>query len=410
MNVPKDKITFEEIEEDTAPEEAKEETVTQNLSRETIEKILENEGDKTLFDLPEDNIPPVEENVSPGGVNITEDLENIAQEEENIPKEEVPQEETIIIKDEELKVEETAEQAVIEKITEPEPEPVNTLYIKYETELLERNKLLVARFEQFQDETSETVAQEVQKTDIVKEIIEHCDYMEEYSKQMSFEIITGIYNTIKLIFSRNREESLANINLLKDSINLVESLIKGEDFSRFDAVMKEMESLKTHYRNEILEEESLEKANKEKTEIEKHLITKYSDADQRQKLLILKQRILEVENIFNSLESIKGEYQAYEALRQLSHTFAHFKEMVNVARSLEMRKIAQLTEASYIFIKFIQNYRLNPFEEEIKEVLSYIIYNFKLMFLDKPTKDIDLFISYLNDPVKIFEKKKKKNN
>ena len=149
-------------------------------------------------------------------------------------------------------------------------------------------------------------------------------------------------------------------------------------------------------------------AEKETDELEAYMITKQYDKSDRQKLSQIKQNILDIETVFKSLEDIKGKFQAYEALRRLSHTFAHLKELVSVANMLEMRKLSQLAEASYIFIKFIQNYRMNPFESDITEVFKYIIYNFKLIFLDKPTKDIDLLISYLNDPVKIFEKKEKK--
>ena len=119
----------------------------------------------------------------------------------------------------------------------------------------------------------------------------------------------------------------------------------------------------------------------------------------------MKDRIMDIESIFKSLDNIKGKYQAYDALRILSHTYNRLKEIAKIANGLEMRKLSQLTEASYIFIKFVQNYRLDPLDNDIKEILKYIIYNFKLIYLDKPTKDIDVFISYLNDPVKIFGSK-----
>ena len=125
---------------------------------------------------------------------------------------------------------------------------------------------------------------------------------------------------------------------------------------------------------------------------------------------MLKQYILELEKIFNSLDGIKSEFQIYEALRKLSSTFVRFKEMVNISRILNIRKLAQLSEASYIFVKFLQNYRLDPYDEDVREIFKFIIFNFKLIFLDKPTKDIDAFISILNDPVQVFSKTKKKKN
>ena len=134
---------------------------------------------------------------------------------------------------------------------------------------------------------------------------------------------------------------------------------------------------------------------------------KYQDAPSREQLIKLKHNILEVEKTFNSLKEIEGDYQTYEALRRLSGTFSHLKEIVNISNILNLEQMAKLSEANYIFIKFLQNYRLNPFDKEIKEILKYMVYNFKLIFLDKPTRDLDLFISYLNDPVKIFEQTKK---
>ena len=70
--------------------------------------------------------------------------------------------------------------------------------------------------------------------------------------------------------------------------------------------------------------------------------------------------------------------------------------------------MAQLSEASYIFIKYIQNYRIDPFGSDVKEILNYIIVNFKLLFLGKTSEDIEVFISYLNNPDKIFTEKNKK--
>ena len=73
-----------------------------------------------------------------------------------------------------------------------------------------------------------------------------------------------------------------------------------------------------------------------------------------------------------------------------------------------MKKLMQMSESGYIFVKFLQNYRINPVTIETKEIFGYIIYNLKALVIGKPVDDIDLFISYLNDPVKIFSKTAKK--
>jgi hypothetical protein len=194
--------------------------------------------------------------------------------------------------------------------------------------------------------------------------------------------------------------------LFRDAIKLIEGLIKGDEVQDLNTTIKAIEEIRNGLMEKSKQRETQEKLNKEKVQIERHLTEKYTDVNQRHKLLVMKDEVLEIENIFKSLETIKGKYQAYDALRTLSHTFSRLKEIAKIANNLEMRKMSQLTEASYIFIKFIQNYRMDPLDAEIKEIFKYIIYNFKLIYLDKPTKDIDVFISYLNDPIKIFADKK----
>jgi hypothetical protein len=327
-------------------------------------------------------------------------------------KEEIKKEVPEIVEEE--KHEEAA--AVIEECSEEIPEESesveveNSVYMQYESELFSRDEWLGACFDEMKSLNREDENFEERREELIKEITENSAYMEAYSQKMSFEVITSIYNVMNMTFS-SYGKTVGNeiLALFKNAISLVESLIKGEDYAGFDNVIKSLEMLKNTLIDSRKEEISVdEKEEKEADELETYMSAKQYDTNDRQKLSQLKQNILDVENVFKSLDDIKGKYQAYEALRRLSHTFEHLKELVGIANALEMRKLSQLAEASYIFIKFIQNYRMNPFESEISEVFKYIIYNFKLIFLDKPTKDIDLLISYLNDPVKIFEKKNRK--
>lgn len=374
-----------EKQEKETPETIEEETeITEEINEDMSEEIVLEE--RETVDLQEEQAVISEENI-----------EEIITEEKT---EEIISEE----KEESLTEEEISELTETVEFSEAE----NSVYMKYETELLSSNVLLRNNLGELGDLKPEDENYMDRKNVLIKEIVDSSVYMEEYSKKMSFEIITGIYGVMSNTFSTyGRTVGSEIIALFKDSINLVESLIKGEDFAGYDSVIKSLDVLKQALldikridRREEIPEES-------KDELDEKLLSKEYDTNERQKLAILKQNILDVENVFKSIEEIKGKYQAYEALRRLSHTFAHFKELVSIANSLDMRRMSQLAEASYIFVKFIQNYRMNPFESEVAEVFKYIIYNFKLIFLDKPTKDIDLLISYLNDPVKIFEKKEK---
>lgn len=385
-----------EIPAEKIPEEIEEEKIVNIIQPEekAKEEVEEDEEGKTQ-DIKQEIEQPSEEHKEEV---IEEVIEQPKEEKEIIPPEEKKEAPGEIGKEEKT-VEETIEE---EQLVEVE----NSVYMQYETELFSRNERMVAYFEELKGLNPERLDFEETRNSILKEIIDNSFYMEEYSRKMSFEVITGIYNVIFMTFSLyGNTVGIEILALFKSSIKLIEGLIKGEDIDGFDNIMKSLETLKNTLIDSGREAERTETQVSEREMPDEFLITKHYDTSERQKLTQLKQNILSVENIFKSLEDIKGKFQAYEALRRLSHTFAYLKELVSIANALELRKISQLAEASYIFIKFIQNYRMNPFESEISEVFKYIIYNFKLIFLDKPTKDIDLFISYLNDPVKIFEKK-----
>lgn len=380
--VPGTENETEESIEELVPDEDKVELITEKIPEET-------EKDETVEEV----------------IVQKEETEATAEEEKTEETKEVPEEKT------EEKTEEATEEKTEEVMEESDTMEIeNSVYMQYETELFTRNEWLVACFDELKGLNREQENFEKRRDELITEITDNSAYMEEYSRKMSFEVITGIYNVMNMTFSSfGRTVGNEILTLFKNSINLIESLIKGEDFDGFDNIIKSLEMLKNTLidsRKEGIKTES--EPEKEEDELESYMVTKQYNTSERQKLTQLKQNILDVETVFKSLEDIKGKFQAYEALRRLSHTFAHLKELVSIANTLEMRKLSQLAEASYIFIKFIQNYRMNPFESEITEVFKYIIYNFKLIFLDKPTKDIDLLISYLNDPVKIFEKKEKK--
>ncbi len=248
---------------------------------------------------------------------------------------------------------------------------------------------------------------------LMKSIISECDYMVSYSREMSFEIITNIYATISALMKRVLEKiadkekcfnllTEENINLFINGIILIRKLVANEDYKSYETVVERIEEIRNKLIKEKEEEERKRRTEAEKKELEKKLSEKFPDLTQRRKLLILKEKILGIEGVFKSLDEIEGEYQIYNALRTLSRTFVYFKDVVKLSKELKIDKMAKLSESSYIFIKFIQNYRMDPLSKDIREILNYIVVNMKLLFLDKKTKDLDLFISYLNNPEKIF--------
>jgi hypothetical protein len=104
--------------------------------------------------------------------------------------------------------------------------------MKYETELTEKNSLIKSDLDELLllllEENSED------RNTIIKRIIENSYYLEEYSREMSFEIITSIYDAVKMSFmSINDANGLILdedlIILFRDAIKLIEGLIKGDE-------------------------------------------------------------------------------------------------------------------------------------------------------------------------------------
>jgi hypothetical protein len=315
---------------------------------------------------------------------------------------------------EEAPLNEEINEEIISLTDEARPK-TNKAYLEYETALFAVNEELNIMFAAIEADASV-------QYEITEKVLEKALYMEQYSRGMSFELISGIYGTIKNYFTLIKENKVEinneHIDLLSSGLVLVESLIKDKDYLGFDEVIKKLGELNRFIEEretgaaepseegaepELIEERRLEEDSAEEIKYPE----RYSDRSYKENVRILKRKILELEKLFAELDTIKGYYKNYEGLRRLSGTFKVFKEFVKISKGLDLPKLAQLSESSYIFIKFLQNYRLDPFDKEVKEILKYIIYNFKLIALDKPTKDLDIFVSYLNDPVKIFTQTQK---
>jgi hypothetical protein len=295
--------------------------------------------------------------------------------------------------------------------TIPESE-ARKVYSEYESASISMNKLMQEDLDRLSELLEIEPGEGEEYMELFSSLEENSSNMIDNSSKMGFEVIAGLYKTIQLAFISSHADAYEvdkeSITIFKKAIKLAESLIKGQDYQDYKKVIKGLENIRKTISEKKQEREKREKLQKEKAELERRLSIKYHDAGSREQLIKLKHNILEVEKTLKLLENIEGDYQAYEALRRLSSTFPHLKEVVNVSKELKIEKLAQLAEANYIFTKFLQNYRLDPLDREISEIYKYMIYNFKLIFLDKPTKDLDVFISYLNDPVKIFEQTKNK--
>lgn len=309
---------------------------------------------------------------------------------------------------------EQSEKRFLQDLEEIEPEPANTLFVEYESEVRDRNRYLSREFDNMIKLLTEKSKDEEERTKIISSIIETSGHLEELSRKMSLEVISNIYQTITLSFEKISDAKYditeSTLNLFKKGLTLVISLINGDNYFGYKDILKSIENIRNTLIEEKQKRETYLKRLQEKLEMEKNLDKRFPDETAKNKIALLKKYIRDTESNFHSLQNISGEYQIYEALRSLSGSLNNFKDIVKVSKELKMMKLVQLAEAGYIFVKFLQNYRINPVTDETKEIFGYIVHNLKLITMGRDSGDVDLFISYLNDPVKIFSNTDKKKN
>ncbi len=354
------------------------------------------------------------------GIKVNGSVEEIKSQEENketntIKLSQDIQEELNLFEEGKISAEEEeTQEADTEELTEEEQEPTNAEFAEYENIIKRKNDELDKEFDIMIYLVNAQPGDEGERYSIIKNIIDTSAYLETVSRKMSLEIISNIYQTFTLSFDKisdgKYDISESTLNLFKKSLTLVISLIRGDDYFGFKDILKSVENIRNSLIEEKQKREIYLKQQKEKQEIDNQINQRFPEESQKAKIAVLKQLIRETETKFKSLEKITGEFQIYEALRSLSGCLTNLKEIVKVSKELNIKKMGQLSESGYIFIKFLQNYRINPVTNEINEILGYLIYNLKSIIMNRHVEDADEFISYLNDPVKIFSKKGKKKS
>lgn len=419
--IPEEKI--ETITEEKADEKAKDSDTVEPQEKDTEEKkpetkeiILEKTEtvqEEMLFDAPELN-----ENEFKQG------------EEEQISIEEKPQEENVESKTEQIAAsleEETVgeykkeigdyfeEKTTEEKIKEQKEdniEQANEEFIQYENYVLRTNEELKYDFERMMEFAKRLNKNYDERNLIVKDVIDKTSFLENCSRELSLEVITNIYETFKLSFEKiadgKYDLSEETLTIFIESLSLIESLLKGDDYLAYDTLIKSLDKLRKSLLKERKQKAQAEQKQNEEKSAENTLTNLYPD---EHKLFIannIRRKISDIEKIFNSLNDIESNYVQIEALTILTSNLNNFKELVGYANTIQLGSLAKVAEGGYILIKYLQNYRKDPTEEIWKETFKYITYVMRLLVINKPVEDLDLFISYLNEPIKIYLSKENK--
>lgn len=309
---------------------------------------------------------------------------------------------------------------------EPTEQQVTGSYLSFLNDLSDRHDILIKEFYNLTE--TENEKSRTEKNEITISIINNTSELKDISDRKNFEIISNIYtyilnyfkNSISIPFNPEKSDintfskSLDGImNFLNDeNVDIIEEVLNEFDFIS-DKIKKErVKATEERERKELEREKERKLKQTEESKINTEPIESETDEiipmDERKYMIkLLKYEITGLEKVFNSIYEIKTDYPVYEAQRQLSKTFNILKKILSISRRINISKLGRLAEATYTFIKFVQSYRLDPFTDTIRQIFNYIIYNFKLITLDKPTKDYEEFVKHLNNPVTIFNKKEK---
>jgi ribonuclease HIII len=76
--------------------------------------------------------------------------------------------------------------------------------------------------------------------------------------------------------------------------------------------------------------------------------------------------------------------------------------IAKISSDVEMEDVLKLSEVSYVFLKYLKDYRMDLMQPEIQQIVKYIIFTFKMLLTSRRPEDFNVLVQYLNNPVKIF--------
>lgn len=290
---------------------------------------------------------------------------------------------------------------------EDDAEEANEEFLEYESEVLKCNAFLSDEMTRFSARVFMTAEERSKRTN---ELAEVALLLEARSREMSFEIISNVYQAIYLSFERiaggKYDISESTIALLKQGLELVEHLIRGEDYFVYKNTLKSIENIRRNLIEEKARKEEYAKRMRNKEQIQRELNARYPSKEHRMAVNNILSHIRNIESVFRSVDNTDGEFRTYESLRILSGCLNNFRSTAELALEIGLPELAQLSEASYNFVKYLCNYKMDPASAENKEIFDYIVYSLKSLLLGREVEDTDVFITYLNDPMRIYSKQK----
>ncbi len=333
-------------------------------------------------------------------------------------------------------------------------------YYKFETKFFEEVKILEKLFSNTEKECrGKNLIKLTERTlQSFTEIMEISSELADLTRRLSFDLTADIFMTINLLFTKAiKSPGLINpekIKLLSSSLLLVTSLIKGEDYLGYDELVNKIEFLKEELKRpaqppkkepepveiiktetrpeketgklkepEVKEEETKTQETKAPESIppqvqekepetieepeavapEKPQASRDSEAQTTDTVLFkMKYLVKEFEKNFTNLSRSEGEFSKFEMLDEIDNLNNLLRMLAKISASVKNVDVLKLSEVSYVFLKYLKDYRMDLLDAEIQQIVKYIIFTYKMLLTDRKPEDFDILVQYLNNPVKIF--------
>lgn len=321
------------------------------------------------------------------------------------------------------------------------------VYYRFENKFFEEVKILEKLFSYTEKECNGKNLEKLSERALQSftEIIEISSELSNLARQLQLDLISDIFLAINLLFTKSiKTPSLIDpekVQLLNSSLSLVTSLIKGEDYLGYDEVVNKIVELKDNLtkpvpikKQPLPEEMPIEKIEEKAAEKEveigsvpsepavKEVIetleekppkspveipeekdeTLKPEAAEETSLFKMKYLVKEFEKNFLSLNSIEGEYSRFEILDDIDTLNGLLRMLAKVSASVKNEDVLKLSEVSYVFLKYLKDYRMDLLDAEIQQIIKYIIFTYKMLLTGRKPEDFEILVQYLNNPVKIF--------
>ncbi|MEO8513371.1 MAG: hypothetical protein ABI543_07425 [Ignavibacteria bacterium] len=417
-------------------EKASDTSEIENTDNKSEENVNGTDDDENISD--EDSVL-YEEETDENSINQVDNDEEAAVKESEHAEEETVTEDAIILPVIEIEVRKPMGSSRDEKHVKEEA-ITNEAYYTFETKFFEEVKILekllatVLR-DCIADKQGKLSEKCLQST---TEIIGITSELSNLSRQLSFDLIADIFLTMNIYFTKSisQQEILTGerIKLLDSSLALVNSLIKGEDYLNYDTIVDKIEKLKQDIsaeqkaeyvidQSETTESDTgtiIEKKNPEsaettagslygktyendnaeyRPEIEKPSLKKSQLETANFKLKYL---IKEFEKSFAGINNLKGEYSKFDALEKIGELNNALRLIAKISAAIKNSDTLKLAEVTYVFLKYVKDYRMDMQEPEIQQIIKYIIFTFKMLLTNRKPEDFNVLVQHLNNPVKIF--------